>query len=344
MFASATLSALFPTAASHWLLPLPWIAWLACLSVLLDRLVGEPRRAHPLVGFGTIAQGLERRLNRAKPHVTPTSRTGDMAGRAAGCVAWAIMVLPPTAAALCLVIHLPFVLACIVHVLLLYFALGARSLHQHLAPIASALTAGDLPLARRLTARIVSRDTSDADATGLARAAVESSLENGNDAIFGALFWFALAGGPGALGFRLINTLDAMWGYRTPRLLAFGWAAARLDDLANWLPARLTAATYALCGDWRCALWCWRTQAPAWDSPNAGPVMAAGAGSLRLQLGGPARYHGVLESRPALGYGAAPDGRDIERALRLVRSSIAVWLATLVVLGFASTFQVLHHA
>ena len=105
---------------------------------------------------------------------------------------------------------------------------------------------GDIDHARTLTARIVSRDTSQADENALSRAAVESALENGNDAIFGALFWFAIAGGPGALMFRLANTLDAMWGYRTPRYLRFGWAAARFDDVLNFIPARLTAASYAL--------------------------------------------------------------------------------------------------
>ncbi len=348
MFVCSHLSRLLPCALSHWLLPLPWTALLACLGVLLDRIAGEPRHAHPLVGFGRVASHLERRMNRTDVEAAGSNRFGGTWHRFCGCVAWAVMVLPPTALALWLIAHLPFALACALHVLLLWFALGARSLHDHLTPIAQALAAGDLTLARRLTARIVSRDTTDADAAALARAAVESALENGNDAIFGALFWFALAGGPGALAFRLINTLDAMWGYRTPRLLAFGWAAARIDDLANWLPARLTAATYALCGDSRCALHCWQTQAPSWDSPNAGPVMAAGAGSLGVRLGGAARYHGRIESRPVLGSGAAPAATDIGRAQRLVRSALAVWLATLAVLGLvaalAPALTVLQHA
>lgn len=352
MFACALFSRLLPCAPSHGLsvlsvlLPLPWTALLACLGVLLDGLVGEPRRAHPLVGFGRLAARVERWMNRAGDDAVHAAEVGwlrDAWRRCCGVLAWSVMVLPPTAAAVWLIAHLPFTLACAVHVLLLWFALGACSLHDHLAPIARALTEGDLIRARALTARIVSRDTADADAAALARAAVESALENGNDAIFGALFWFALVGGPGALAFRLLNTLDAMWGYRTPRLLAFGWAAARLDDLANWLPARLTAASYVLCGDTRRALHCWQTQASAWDSPNAGPVMAAGAGSLGVQLGGPARYHGRIESRPTLGSGAVPVGADIGRALRLVRQALAVWLATLVVLGLAAVLSGLQH-
>ncbi|MCR5899031.1 CobD/CbiB family cobalamin biosynthesis protein, partial [Burkholderia sp. HAN2018] len=219
------------------------------------------------------------------------------------------------------------------HIALLWFALGAKSLADHVAPIAAALLRRDLGAARTLTARIVSRDTSDADEGALSRAAVESALENGNDAIFGALFWFVVAGGPGALLFRLANTLDAMWGYRTPRFLTFGWAAARLDDTLNWIPARLTAASYALLGDTAAAWRCWRTQARHWDSPNAGPVMAAGAGSLNVQLGGPAVYHGEIEDRPALGTGATASAVHIVAALSLVTRTLALWLALLVASG-----------
>jgi adenosylcobinamide-phosphate synthase len=300
------------------------MALLAVLGVIVDRLLGEPRTRHPLVAFGKLATRLEARMN-----------TGHRA-RPAGILAWIAAVVPPVLVAWMLVSVLPFSYACVVHVLLLWFALGAKSLRDHIAPIARALSFGDIDQARMLTSRIVSRDTSKADENALSRAAVESALENGNDAIFGALFWFAIAGGPGALMFRLANTLDAMWGYRTTRYLRFGWAAARFDDALNFIPARLTAASYALTGDTRTAWHCWRTQARAWDSPNAGPVMASGAGSLNVLIGGAAVYHGVLESRPTLGAGHDATPRHVVSALRLVERSILLWLAVLLILALLS--------
>ena len=145
--------------------------------------------------------------------------------------------------------------------------------------------------------------------------------------MFGTLFWFILLGAPGAVLFRLTNTLDAMWGYRNARYLYFGWAAARFDDLLNLVPARLTALTYAVLGSTGNALRCWRTQARAWSSPNAGPVMASGAGSLRVALGGAAIYEGTLETRPPLGNGAVPDHRHIAQALQLVDRGVLLWLS-----------------
>ena len=306
------------------MLSLPLIATLATAGVSVDRWLGEPGTAHPLVGFGKFAMGIEARLNTGRH------------GRLFGILGWALAVLPPVLIAVWLVTVLPFMLTCAVHVLLLWFALGARSLNDHIAPIARALAQHDLAEARRLTARIVSRETAHADESALARAAVESALENGNDAIFGALFWFAVGGGPGALAFRLANTLDAMWGYRTPRYLRFGWAAARIDDVLNWIPARLTAASYALLGDTRTAWRCWREQAPRWDSPNAGPVMASGAGSLNVLLGGAAVYHGTIEARPTLGAGQAAGTAHIGAALRLVERTVILWLALLIVLALMS--------
>lgn len=283
----------------------------ALAAVALDRLLGEVPRFHPLVGFGHLASAIEARLNQRQ-----------IAG---GVLAWALAVLPWVALALALRPLAPFA----VDVLLLYFSIGAQSLCEHVRAVAIPLADGRLDEARQRVSWIVSRETSTLDETGVAKAGVESVLENGNDAIFGTLFWFAVLGGPGALGFRLANTLDAMWGYRTERYNLFGRFAARADDALNWLPARLTALTYALLGHSTQALRCWRTQAPTWDSPNAGPVMASGAGSLGVQCGGAAMYHGREEQRPPLGRGPAPVAQDLFRAIALVRRSLWLWLAAL---------------
>ncbi len=300
-----------------------WLLTLALLTgVALDAWWGEPRRWHPLVGFGRLAQALEARINRGR------------AGVRRGALGWALLVLPPVAVLALGLAALPanrggLALAVAVHALTLYAALGLRSLGEHTLSIAQALDAGQLTLARQRTRWIVSRDTDQASPDELAKAAVESLLENGNDAVFATLFWFAVAGGPGALLFRLANTLDAMWGYRSARFNRFGRCAARLDDALNYLPARLTAGSYALLGHTRLAWRCWRSQAPAWPSPNAGPVMAAGAGALGVQLGGLARYDGVDEYRPPLGNGPAAQPADIGRAWRLVWRSCALWLLVL---------------
>jgi adenosylcobinamide-phosphate synthase len=291
----------------------------AALAVALDRLLGEPTRAHPLVGFGRLASRVEATLNRPPSDELPR--------RLAGIAAVLVLVAVPAVVLAALPGH-PFLDAAV-----LYLAIGWRSLGEHAAAVAAPLAAGDLPAARSAVARMVSRDCNVLDTTEIAAATVESVLENGNDAVFGALFWFALLGAPGALAYRLANTLDAMWGYRNERFRQFGWAAARLDDLLNLAPARLTALAYALCGDARRALACWRTQARAWKSPNAGPVMAAGAGALRVQLGGPARYHGAVEHRPPLGEGRDATAADISRAQALVGRALALWLAVLLALG-----------
>ena len=295
-----------------------WLPLAAVAAVALDRLLGETKRFHPLVGFGALANALERVLNRGAVR------------RFSGLAAWALAVLPWVALAFWAKRY--DVYGWLLDVVLLYLALGGRSLVEHAERVAADLAAGDLSAAREHVGWIVSRDTSVLDESGVAKACVESTLENGNDAVFGALFWFMLFGGAGAVFFRLANTLDAMWGYKTERFLHFGWAAARIDDLINYIPARLTAVSYALFGNTRRAFACWRRQAPHWESPNAGPVMSAGAGSLCLALGGAEIYHGQREERPTLGEGRPARGEDIPRALRLMRRSMALWL-TLYVIG-----------
>jgi adenosylcobinamide-phosphate synthase len=296
---------------------------LSCLAgVGLDALLGEPRRGHPLVIFGRLADWLELHFN------GPDGR----GWRSHGVTAWCLAVLPLTVIAW-LLSMLPGV-GCLVEILLLYLALGLRSLGEHLMPVALALRSGDLTEARRRVGFIVSRDTRELDEQGVARAATESALENGSDAVFAALFWFVIAGAPGVVLYRLSNTLDAMWGYRNERFERFGWAAARIDDLLNFIPARLVAMTFVMLGRTRKAWRCWWLQAPLWDSPNAGPVMAAGAGALGVALGGPAIYHGELHERPMLGEGEAPQARDIERALNLVWAGVGLWLLALFLAGW----------
>lgn len=286
------------------------------LGVLADQLFGDPRRHHPLALFGRIGNGLEQRINRHPGQAR--------AGRASGLLALLLLVLP--AVALAAWLHSTGI-GPLIDALLLWFAIGARSLEQHAQRVQAALQQRRLSQARQRVSWLVSRDTAAMDSTDIARAATESVLENGNDAVFAPLFWFLIAGGPGVLAFRLVNTLDAMWGYHTPRHHYFGWAAARLDDLLGWLPARLTAASYALLGRTGEALRCWREQAHQLDSPNAGPVMVSGAGALEVCLGGPASYHGKLKRKPWFGSGEAPTSDDIHRANQLVRQTLWLWVA-----------------
>ncbi|WP_426416461.1 adenosylcobinamide-phosphate synthase CbiB [Aestuariirhabdus sp. LZHN29] len=291
------------------------------LALLLDWRLGEPRRWHPLVGFGRLAEGLERTLNRL-----PYEPLSVLSG---GISVVLLLLLPLLLIAPLLSIpgvREPLGLT------LLYLCLGGRSLLEHGRAVVTPLLAGDLDGARHQVAMIVSRDTAELDEEGVCRATLESVLENGADAVFATLFWFMVAGPLGAVAHRLVNTLDAMWGYRSDRYRYFGRVAARLDDVMNYLPARLCALSYAGAGAFDDALRCWREQAARHDSPNAGVVMAAGAGALQRQLGGPARYRGEWHSRPPFGTGGAPVAMDIELALGLVGRALLLWLVLALVL------------
>ena len=296
------------------------IAVIIAGALLLDLLLGEPRRWHPLVGFGWLADRVEGWLN------SPQSSRLD--GRLGGMIGLLLLICP-----LVVITALLQALHPVISLVLLYLALGGHSLLEHARRISNTLQQGDLEASRQQVGWIVSRDTTAMQPADIVRATIESILENGSDAIFGALFWFLVAGAPGVVAYRLVNTLDAMWGYRNHRFQHFGWAVARLDDLLNLLPARLTALTYAVVGSFNNALRCWSQQAASWESPNAGPVMTAGAGALNLRLGGPASYHGKTVQRPIIGSGNEPNSNDIERAMSLVRDALLVWLIVIIIGG-----------
>ncbi|MEU8571603.1 adenosylcobinamide-phosphate synthase CbiB, partial [Streptomyces pathocidini] len=197
--------------------------------------------------------------------------------------------------------------------------LGGTSLGREARAVGAALAAGDLGAARARLPHLCGRDPQALDERQIARAVVESVAENTSDAVVGALVWGALAGVPGLAGFRAVNTLDAMVGHKSPRYARFGWAAARLDDVAGFPGSRLTAALAVLAGpDPRGAWRVLRRDAGRHPSPNAGPVEAAFAGALGVRLGGTLAYGGRVEHRPVLGEGNRPVGTgDIERAVRL---------------------------
>jgi len=297
------------------------------IALGLDYWLGEPKRLHPLVGFGGFADGLERWLN---------NENGLL--RFKGTLALTLAIVPLGFAAYSLeqTLATNSLLSTLFAAIVLYIAIGWTSLMQHAQAISTPLAAGDLIAAREAVSRIVSRDTQTLTEAEIAKAATESVLENGADAIFAALFWFIIAGVPGVVIYRLSNTLDAMWGYKNERFLHFGWAAARFDDLLNFIPARLTALSYTLCGSLNGQTqnaWCsWRQQAGTWKSPNAGPVMAAGAGAIGVELGGSAQYHGQTQTRPTLGAGVEPSSQSIDDACALVNHSLVLWLLVIGVL------------
>lgn len=198
--------------------------------------------------------------------------------------------------------------------------LGARSLEREAEAMAELLEEKDIPGARDRLSHLCARDPTDLEADDLARATVESVAENTSDACVAPLLWGGLLGVPGLLGYRAVNTLDAMVGYRSPRYEDFGWASARLDDLVNLLPARVCALLTGLAsGRPRETVAVWRRDAPKHPSPNAGPVEAAFAGALGLTLGGTNSYGSYQEDRGTLGDGPAPTVADVRRTAELAR-------------------------
>ena len=282
------------------------------LGVLADAVFGDPRRGHPVAVFGPLAGR--------------SSAGGGRTGAAPGVAYAAVLVGGAVAGGLLL--ERATAGRPLAHTLVTAAAtwtvLGGTSLAAEGSAMAASLSAGDVAAGRERLPHLCGRDPSALDADGLARAALESVAENTADAVVAPLVWGALAGVPGLLGHRAVNTLDAMVGHRSARYERFGWASARADDVAGVVPARVSALVTAACallvggrpGD---AVRAWRRDAPAHPSPNAGPVEASFAGALGLRLGGRTVYPYGVQDRPVLGDGRVPAVADLPRAVRLSR-------------------------
>jgi adenosylcobinamide-phosphate synthase len=291
------------------------------VGYLADRVVGDPGRGHPVAGFGAAASWLEAR-SYADRRAAGVVHTSALVG--AAIVLGAVFERLISNRSLSTVVTTAAAT---------WAVLGGRSLSREAATVAGQLAAGSLLAARDQVRHLVGRETAELSTEEVARATVESVAENASDAIVAPLLWGAVAGLPGLLGYRAANTLDAMIGHRSSRYLRFGWAAARLDDLANWVPARLAALAAAawaplVGGTAGKAIDVVRRDAGRHPSPNAGVVEAAFAGALDVQLGGRNAYHGTVEDRGILGNGQPVTVADIKRANRL---AAAVSLSALVV-------------
>jgi adenosylcobinamide-phosphate synthase len=282
--------------------------WPAAVGILAgaaaDALAGDPRRGHPVALFGRAAQAAQDRV------YADSLLRG--AGYAAGCV---LAVAGPAAVVQQLTRGRPWARAAATAAVV-WAATGARSLTAEAERMSAALESGDVTAARAILPGLCGRDPAGLDEAELARATVESVAENTSDAVVAPLVWAVLAGLPGLAGYRALNTLDAMVGYRSPRYARFGWASARLDDVANWAAACSPVVGGRPAATWRAM----RRYGGRHPSPNAGRCEAAFAGALGVRLGGTNVYAGATEHRPVLGQGRATRPDDIRRAVRLCRA------------------------
>ncbi|MEQ8586413.1 MAG: adenosylcobinamide-phosphate synthase CbiB [Thalassobaculaceae bacterium] len=304
-------------------------------ALALDSVTGDPpalyrRVPHPVTLMAGSLRFLERRLN----------RTGDgaLTRRGLGVAALGVYLCVWAAVALAIEGMLSGPLETVVLIVLASTLLAGRDLMDHVAAVDTALAEDDLAPARAAVGRIVGRETATLDRPAIVRAATESLAENLSDGLVAPVFWFALAGFPGLVVYKAVNTADSLIGHRDERYRAFGWAAARLDDLANWVPARLTAALLALAAvpegrgaeAWRTA----RRDARNHLSPNAGWPEAAMAGAVEIRLGGPRRYGDRRVDGAWFGDGRESAGReDLRRAMGLARR---VWIGLVVVAAGAA--------
>jgi adenosylcobinamide-phosphate synthase len=303
------------------------------VAMALDLAFGWPPRlyqsiGHPVTWIGALIRWTDRHWNR--------DSDSDFTCRMAGVAAALAVIGATTALAFALQSLLPHGWPGIaIGGVLAWPLVAMRSMHDHVAVIVTPLQANDLPKARHAVSMIVGRDTAVLDEAGVARAALESLAENTSDGIVAPLFWGALLGLPGIAAYKAINTLDSMIGHRTPRYNAFGWASARIDDVVNLIPARLTGVVFALVsGHTTKALRVMWRDAGLHRSPNAGWPEAAMAAGLGVRLSGPRIYHNHVADEPWVNAGAAdPLAADLQRGLALYRRAMFVLAAGLALLA-----------
>ncbi|NQW10356.1 MAG: cobalamin biosynthesis protein [Alphaproteobacteria bacterium] len=300
------------------------------LAQIADAVIGDPdalwrRVSHPVVWIGRIVAALDRSWNREAD--APSSR------RLWGIGALVLLLLAAAGVGVLItgLAHRLGAVGWVIELGVVAIFLAQRSLHQHVAAVAEGLSRDGLAGGRAAVAMIVGRDPDSLDEAGVCRAAIESAAENFSDGVVAPAFWYLIGGLPGLLAYKALNTADSMIGHRTDRHEAFGWASARLDDLANWAPARAAAGLVVLAAwfrddadsqaAWRMA----RRDAAHHRSPNAGWPEAAFAGALGLRLAGPRRYGETMVEDAWMGDGRAEaTGEDVRRALSLLITSCAV--------------------
>jgi adenosylcobinamide-phosphate synthase len=305
---------------------LPIESWLLAAALIAEASIGYPqcvyaRIAHPVVWIGKLIEYLEHRWNR--------SELSDSIRRALGIVTVVIVIGIAALTGYALqttIATIPF--GAIALVLIATTGLAQRALYTHVADVIQPMIAGDLAAARMAVARIVGRDTAELDESGVATAALESLAESFNDAVVAPAFWLFVGGLPGLFAYKAINTADSIIGHREPRWRMFGWAAARIDDLANLLSARIAGLLLVIAGGG--GLRVMLRDASKHASPNAGWPEAAMAGALLIRLGGPCRYDGLWQGRPVFGAGPHAQVQHLQHGLHIyMRACGLLWLAAL---------------
>ena len=305
------------------------LSWLASLSigltltfaVLLDKILGEPIRYHPLVGFGFLASMFEKQFNTCS---TKSKKSGiDYLNALKGFIGCCVLIIPLPFLYYLAAQNLNWIAHMVLDGVIVYLAIGHRSLNEHAVRVCEQLALNNLEQARKEVSFIVSRQSNQLTSNQISRATVESVLENGHDAVIASLVYYLLGGAPLVIAHRLINTLDAMWGYKNSRFISFGLCAARLDDIFGFVSGKCCTLLYALQRP------IFQSLANAWHqgnlykSHNGGWVMAAGATVIGRTLGGASNYDGETKHSPSLGSGPDVTAPDIVRSLSVVKR--ATW-------------------